>query len=211
MKTILKLYDNGDFETVDTALVQSGITGNYSFGENSITVPKIIEHPPPDYRNYFIEELSESGWVTGNAVQLPNEDDRCSHHIDVRGWESLTVRIRFYNADGSHSSWVSVATYNEAKGSIGILYDNYASGGDSFWGNYDWQYKAPVGNFSFIRISTTYYDTPGVTVKVSVERGDTNNTKHYLAPEDMPEWVVDTGNPISIFPEGIVIKGSLYD
>ena len=179
-----------------------------SLSENSVTLPRIIELPPPGYRNYFIEKESEIGWLSGVWIQPPNEADHSSGYVDVRGWDSFTVRIRFINADGRFSTWVSVLTYDEAKSPLGNLYDGNATEPDPFTGNYEWVFKRPV-NFAYLRVSTTYYNRPGVTVKISIERGDTNNSKHYLAPEDLPSWAVDTGNPISITPRGIVIKGSL--
>jgi hypothetical protein len=205
-KTILKLHANGDFEPIDTNIVQSEIAGNYSFKGNEIIVPTIIEYPPTGYRNYFVEKTSVKGHITDNgSVVPPQEDERTSDFIDVKGWDMVTVRIRYKNMTGVYWAWGGIYLYDDNKNYLSTYMDEYLG---ATTGDHLFEIKL-TPNVAYLRLYTTYYDTANVEVKISVERGNTANTKHYLAPEDMPSWVVDTGNPISIFPEGIVIKGDL--
>ena len=209
-KTILKLYPaNGNFETVNTQLIQSGITGNYKFVENEITVPKIIEYPPSsELRNYFIEKTSVFGYLNQSGVLAgpSSEKERTSDYINVSGWDVATIRIHYYNIHNNYDPWIGIYTYNANKGFIStpVYAYHYADNKEFFL----YEYKLPV-NVAFIRVCSTQYDLPGTTVKISVERGETTNTKHYLSYEDMPSWVQDTGQPISFFSQGVVIKGDL--
>lgn len=213
MKTILKFHANGNLESVATPLIQSGDI--YLFTETLITVPKIIEYPPQGTRNYFIEKTSVPGFVMGYGeggigpgdLHPQNENDRTSDFIDVSTWGSATTRVRFKSMNGAYRAWVSIIFYDHSKKFLSWAFDNYVGPSNSV-GDYTFTFKVPV-NAAFLRVSTNYYDNPNTSVKISVENGDTSNTKHYLASEDLPEWVRDTGNPISFFPQGIVIKGDI--
>lgn len=207
-KTILKLYENGNFETVDAPLVQSEIVGNYSFNENSITVPKIIEYPPANYRNYFIEKTSEPGFIDGSGyVQASHEHDRVSDYIDISDWEYSMTIVRFNGMTGDYRAWVCISHFDENKNWIWDTHDEYHSL-EGQTGDIVVRIDS-LADVSFMRVSVNYYDNPITDVKISVEKDTEGTDKHYLAPEDLPEWVVDTGQPISIFKEGIVIKGNL--
>ena len=205
VKTILRLHANGDFETIGTPLNEGQ---SYSFGESGITVPKIIEYPP--YRNYFIEKTSVSGVLSPNdgiTMLLADEYDRTSDFINVTGWTSGTIRLEYSNLAGSFRPWVAILLYDENKRAVDILFDDYIAPANT---KGDWVFTSTFElDVSYIRICVNYYDHPTTDVKVSLTMGDTIHDKHYLAYEDMPSWVKDTGQPISIFPEGIVIKGEI--
>lgn len=208
VKTILKLHENGDFEPLDVSLIQSEIVGNYSFTENSITVPKIIEYPPANYRNYFIEKTSVPGVLyDGTGIHQGWEDDRTSDFIPVSGWESGVLRARFINMHGNYRAWIGILFYDVNKQYLDLFLDEYVSAHGQV-GDFTVEIPFPL-NVDFIRVSVNYYDSSTASVKLSVEKGTVATEKHYLAPEDLPEWVVDTGQPVSIFKEGIVLKGNL--
>lgn len=210
-KTILKLHANGNFETVGTPLIQDNNT--YSFTENQIIAPKIIEYPPIGYRNYFVEKTSVSGFINvypedGQiGVNPPNEHDRTSDYIDVEGWGSATIRIRYKGMNNSYRAWANVSFYTILKEFHSYAFDDYVGQNPSL-GDYIFVFEVPV-SIKYLRVSTNYYDNPNVDVKISVEKGLVDIAKHYLSFEDMPTWVKDTGQPISFFREGIVIKGYL--
>lgn len=215
-KTILKLHADGSFETINTKLIQSNILGDYKFGENQITVPRIIEYPPQEKINYFINKTSVDGYIqhhardglyAGQFMQQSNEKERVSDYIDVNGWGIVTVRFRFYDTKDLQP-WLSVQTYDNNKnyldapirGNFGTTNSNY----------YMYEHKLNIST-GFIRVSSSHWGYGESRVEISVEKGDTNDTKHYLALEDLPDWVRDTENPISIFKEGILIKGKIIN
>lgn len=205
----MRLYANGDLETFNTQLTQSGILGNYSFKSDSIVVPQIIEYP--SYTNYFIERNSVEGWIEASTgdIAIANEHDRTSDFINVEGWGTATVRMRFINMDGSYQIWHGTYFYTPEK----YYYSPDSEGTIAVaTGDYVYERKVTIpSDISFIRVSANYYDKEGVTVQISVERGDTQDIGHAIAVEDLASWARNTEHPISIFPEGIVIKGSLIN
>jgi len=207
-KVIAKLHANGNFETVGVQLVQDG--NSYSFAENVITVPKIIEYPPVGYRNYFIEKDSVIGFLsmsTGEPTTGVAFDSRTSDFINVLGWGLATIRIEFNNMNSDYVARVGVYLYDTDRNYYDYLFDEILSVSD---GNHVFEFQAQIRQgVQFVRVCANYYDKAGTNVRISVEKGTVATQKHYLAFEDMPSWVVDTGQPISIFKEGIVIKGDL--
>ena len=210
--TILKMYDNGDLETF--VPIQQA-SRSYSFKRDSINVPRIIEYPPQGYRNYFIEKTSVEGYISGvtGNIQPPEEYERVSDFISIYGWESFVVRVEFKNLQSNSNTWLGISQFTGDRGFISFYIDDFVLE-SGYVGDAVIEYYFPIWEedaVEFIRVSVNYYDDPLVDVKVSIENGTVATQKHYLAPEDMPIWAIDTGNPVSIFPEGIVIKGDLIE
>ena len=205
-KTILKLHANGDLEAL--VPLTKGSAG-YKFSGTGIEVPEIITLPPSDYRNYFIEKTVVPGYLssaTGSVVTPANEDDCTSDFIDITGWGTVTVRVWHTGMNGNFSNWTTILLYTSTQAYYDVVYDD----GPSYTGDTLFERTITIPEFvSFIRVSTTYFVTEGVDVKISVERGSTTVARHYPALEDLGDWVRDTGNPISLFPQGIAIKGSV--
>lgn len=210
-KTILKLHANGNLETIGIPLTEGQ---PYSLRESGITIPKIIEYPSSNHRNYFVEKTVVPGYIqhhakdnikSGDFLPPSSEKECVSDYIAVDGWGSATVRIRFYNTSDL-IPWLSIQSFDTNKSYItAIERDNFGTANSSY---YMFESKFAI-NSGFIRVSSSHWDYNGSRVEMSVQRGDITNTKQYLSFEDMPSWVRDTGNPISFFQEGVVIKGDV--
>lgn len=210
MKTLFKLYGNGDIDFLGNEVIQSGLNGNYIFKDKYITIPKIIELPPDNLKNHFVEKNSEIGWTFGSVVNPPEGNhDRTSAYIDVSEWDFCSLRVEQSNYKIRYSDF-RVMFYNSINftGNI-IYYDQFDRVNYEDYAIFNKQID--VKDFNYIRISMDHYDDPIVDMKVMVCEGKQNIDKHYLALDDMPDWFKDTGKPLSIFKEGIVIKGRLIN
>lgn len=184
------------------------IKPSLTFTENSITLPPIIELPSSGYRNYFIEKTSVPGYVYDErGLQVSNEHDRTSDYIDITGWTNTVIISRFNDMTGDYRAWIAVTYYNQNKEFLLTAHEDYHTG-QGTTGDIVVNLSLPT-NANYMRVSANYYDNPNSKVKLSIEKGAVGTDRHYLAPEDLPDWVRDTGNPVSIFPQGIVIKGNL--
>lgn len=180
-----------------------------SFKDGGITVPEIIEYPPPGTRNYFVEKTSVRGFIENGVLVAPTQHDRTSDFINVTGWGSGVTRVTFDKMDASYHAWVGVFFYNAAKEFVSVRFDDYVTP-SPVTGSFIFEYTFPI-DVAFIRVGANHYDHSIAETKISVEKGNVATQKHYLAPEDIPAWVVDTGQPVSFFEQGIVIKGGVIN
>lgn len=83
--------------------------------------------------------------------------------------------------NGAYEGYVGLAFYDIDKRFISIPLDDYTGVNN---GDYMFEFITP-SNAAFVRVSTNYYNNPVVDVKISVEKGTTENVGHYPAPEDL--------------------------
>lgn len=212
MKTLFKIYDNGNVDFLDLEIVKN--EDNLIFNENYINVKNIIEYPEEKFRNYYVEKTISDGYITSQGEESykpgeivpPNENDVTSDFINVEGWEDLTVRIRFLRMNGLYKAFVGVHCFDSNRGFVYSFYDDHAS--EDTTGNFMYTLKIPI-NISYIRVSSNYHNVEGVEVQKTVEKGISDNIKHFKSYEDMPEWVKYSENNFSIFEEGLIIKGDI--
>lgn len=84
---------------------------------------------------------------------------------------------------GEYRAWLNIVFYNSNKQRLSTPFEDYVGPNPSV-GEYMFEREVPA-NASYLRFSVNYYDHPTVDVKVTIEKGSTQNIGHYLAPEDM--------------------------
>lgn len=84
---------------------------------------------------------------------------------------------------GEYRAWLNLVFYDSNKKRLSVPWDDYVGPNPSV-GEYMFERKVPA-NATYLRFSVNYYDHPNVDVKVSIERGSTENVGHYPAPEDL--------------------------
>ena len=205
----------GEFESFSYSF---SLPSLMSFSEDAIILPPIIEYPP-EPRNYFVKNTSVSGWaadfemdgkLAGEVHPPSGNNDRTSDFIDVSDWNDFTVRIVQENLDNVTTPSFRVLTYDSSKQFKRIFHEpsfnEYILENDILIATL----KTTLNDDDkYIRVSLNHYDNPNVITKITVNNGITTPDKYYLAIEDLPSWVQDTGHPFSFFTEGIVIKGNL--
>ena len=206
-KTILRLHANGDVETF---------------------VPLYQD------KNLYVIRDSEPGQLNSRNSQIIPQSNgtRTSDFIPVEPNEIYTISV--YWSQQSSYKWVMYHCYD-------INYEFLYYGQLDNYPNLEFVNQIPIpSDVVYLRVSATQLENDDCKIQLEkgnvvtpyfpsfTDRGLNNlnpysfNKKEILIPKiveyppnredlDLPTWAKDTGNPISIFPEGIVIKGNLIE
>jgi hypothetical protein len=217
-RTVLKLYENGDLETIDMELITNSSTNGQSDGNNQRS-------------NLFDYSKTVEGYLDINGKVVPTrtlEVNRVSDYIRVRTGENYTFNGN-WDIDIAYIIYCQIALYDNNYNFISTHEIHYG-GSDENNFTHDWICPSNVANirldalfftgqnaFNIEIIGTDLSQQEGtsgsipfsisvntITVPTIIEYGK-------FAPLDLPSWVVDTKNPISFFPQGVVIKGNLIE
>lgn len=194
-KTILRLHANGDFETIDTPLIEGE---EYSFSADYIKVPMIVTLR--EEVNLFKPEESVPGYINENNGQIYTgyEYDRASGFIPVKKGQTIKVESSYKDIRNDRP-WVCLCFYDTNKSYVSTLFARHGLYSGASEGTYSNIFNIPEG-VHYIRFSTNLYTHPTTQVTIIIKEN---------SGIPLPYWVKDTGNPVSFFPEGVVIKGEI--